>query len=282
MQQNRETVKRLSEYPGLRPWQMRLHGVIFEADTRAGKTFDIALLCCILLSLAVVMLESIRSVREGHAALLHAIEWILTLLFTAEYVLRLACLGRPLHYARSFFGIVDLVAIAPTYLALILPGAQYFLVVRVLRLLRVFRIFKLGHYLSEADILSTALRASRRKIEVFLVAVFTLVTLFGALMHVVEGEQNGFTSIPVGVYWAVVTLTTVGYGDISPQTPAGQVIASLIMIVGYAIIAVPTGIVTAEITYASHPKVSTQACPHCGIGAHEYGAEFCRKCGAKL
>jgi len=177
---------------------------------------------------------------------------------------------------------VDLLAIAPTYLAVFFPGAHYFLVIRVLRLLRVFRIFKLGHYLSEADVLSSALRASRRKIEVFLVTVFTLVILFGSLMYVVEGEQHGFTSIPVGVYWAVVTLTTVGYGDISPQTPLGQMIAALIMIVGYAIIAVPTGIVTAEIAYASHQRISTQSCPQCGAGDHDFDARYCRRCGAQL
>ncbi len=274
--------KRASEYPGLRPWQVRLHEVIFEADTPAGKAFDIALLCCILLSLAAVMLESIQSIREEHAVLLIQIEWGLTLLFTAEYILRLSCLGRPLSYACTFFGMVDLLAIAPTYLAVLFPGAHYFLVIRVLRLLRVFRIFKLGHYLSEADILTSALRSSRRKIEVFLVAVFTLVVLFGALMYVIEGEEHGFTSIPVGVYWAVVTLTTVGFGDITPQTPLGQAVAALIMVVGYAIIAVPTGIVTAEIAFASHPKVSTQACPQCGVGGHEFNARYCRQCGSQL
>ena len=282
MVRKNQSAKRDSEYPGLRPWQARLHEVIFEADTPAGKAFDVTLLCCILLSLAIVMLESIQSVREAHAVLLLRIEWGLTLLFTLEYILRLSCLGRPLSYAHSFFGLVDLLAIAPTYLAVIFPGAHYFLVIRVLRLLRVFRIFKLGHYLSEADILTSALRASRRKIEVFLVAVFTMVILFGALMYAVEGEQHGFSSIPMGVYWAIVTLTTVGYGDISPQTPLGQAIASIIMIVGYAIIAVPTGIVTAEIAYAAHPKVSTQACPQCGVGDHEFGARFCRQCGSQL
>jgi voltage-gated potassium channel len=282
MTHNTEAEIRRTEYPGVKPWQAQLHKVIFEADTRAGKIFDIVLLCSILLSLIAVMLESVRSVRDAHADLLHGIEWGLTLLFTVEYILRLSSLGRPLRYARSFFGIVDLLAIAPTYLAAFVPGAQYFLVVRVLRLLRVFRIFKLGHYLSEADVLMSALRASRRKIEVFLVAVFTLVILFGSLMHAIEGEKNGFTSIPLGCYWAVVTLTTVGYGDISPQTPLGQAFAAIIMIVGYAIIAVPTGIVTAEIAYAGHSKISTQACPQCGIGAHEYGARYCRQCGAKL
>ncbi len=273
---------RPAEFPGLRPWQRLLHEVIFEADTPAGKAFDVGILICILLSLAVVMLETIQSVRSEHAALLVRTEWGLTLFFTVEYILRLACLGKPHAYARSFFGMVDLLAIAPTYMAVFFPGAHYFLVIRVLRLLRVFRIFKLGHYLSEADVLSAALRASRRKIEVFLVTVFTLVVLFGSLMYVIEGEQHGFTSIPISVYWAVVTLTTVGYGDISPQTPMGQTIAALIMIVGYAIIAVPTGIVTAEIAYASHSKVSTQSCPQCGIGGHDFDARYCRRCGAQL
>jgi voltage-gated potassium channel len=282
MDRDKKRMRRPSEYPGVRPWQARLHEVIFEADTPAGKAFDICLLCAILLSLVVVALESVRAARTEHTDLLRLIEWVLTILFTVEYILRLASLGRPLRYALSFFGLVDLLAIAPTYLAALFPGAHYFLVIRVLRLLRVFRIFKLGHYLSEADVLTTALIASRRKIEVFLVAVFTLVTLFGALMYAVEGEDNGFTSIPVGIYWAVVTLTTVGYGDISPKTPAGQAIAALIMITGYAIIAVPTGIVTAEIAYASHTQVSTQACPQCGIGGHQYDARYCRQCGALL
>lgn len=282
MNSNRMATQQAAEYPGLRPWQKRLHTIIFEADTRAGKAFDIALLCCILLSLAVVMLESVLSVRARYSSLLLDIEWGLTILFTLEYVLRLACLGRPFSYACTFFGMTDLLAIAPTYLAVLFPGAHYFLVIRVLRLLRVFRIFKLGHYLSEADVLQSALRASRRKIEVFLVAVFTLVVLFGSLMYAIEGEAHGFTSIPVGVYWAVVTLTTVGYGDISPQTPIGQAIAALIMIVGYAIIAVPTGIVTAEIAFASNAKVSTQACPQCGVGGHDFDARFCRHCGSRL
>jgi len=274
--------RRPSEHPGLQPWQKQLHEIVFEADTPPGKAFDIVLLGAILLSLAVVMLESIRSVRDVHSGALRAIEWVLTVLFTVEYGLRLACLGRPLRYARSFFGVVDILAIAPTYLAVLFPSAHYFLVVRVLRLLRVFRIFKLGHYLSEADILTRALRASRRKIEVFLVAVFTLVTIFGSLMYVIEGEAHGFSSIPVGIYWAVVTLTTVGYGDISPETPLGQALAAVIMIVGYAIIAVPTGIVTAEIAFATHWQVSTQACPLCGQGGHDFDARFCKNCGAHL
>jgi voltage-gated potassium channel len=210
------------------------------------------------------------------------VEWVFTILFTVEYFLRLVSVRRPLAYATSFFGVVDLLAVAPTFLSLFVPGSQYLLVIRVLRLLRVFRIFKLAEHLSEADVLVRALRASRRKISVFLLAVLTLVVIIGSLLYVIEGEQNGFTSIPISIYWAVVTLTTVGYGDISPQTPLGQTLAAAVMIIGYGIIAVPTGIVTAELTQSARRTVSTQACPSCAAEGHDADAVYCKYCAARL
>ena len=211
-------------------WRWRAYRVVFDSDTRAGRAFDVALSVAIVISVVVVMLESVASVRVRHGALLRGLEWGVTALFTAEYVLRLSIVRRPLRYARSFFGLVDLLALVPTYASLLVPGAQSLLVVRMLRLMRVFRVLKLGRYLDEASTLRTALWASRRKIAVFVLFVFTLVVVLGALMYLVEGGQSGFTSIPRSVYWAVVTLTTVGYGDISPVTPLGQFVATVIML----------------------------------------------------
>lgn len=263
-------------------WRTVLHEVIFEADTPAGKGFDVLLIVCILASVAAVMLDSIGAVRVQNGRLLYGIEWFFTLIFTAEYLLRLLCVGRPLKYAGSFYGVVDLMAIVPTYLSLVLPGSQYLLVIRILRILRIFRILKLVPYLGEAQLLMQALRASGRKIAVFLYTVLTLVVIFGSLMYVVEGEVHGFTSIPRSIYWAIVTLTTVGYGDISPHTNLGQALASVVMIFGYAIIAVPTGIVTVEMSQAFGRKVSTQACPECSAEGHDVGARHCKFCGAAL
>jgi len=263
-------------------WRGRLHEVIYEAETPAGRAFDVALIWLILLSVVAVLLESVRSVRTEHGALLYTIEWVFTILFTVEYVLRLVGVRRPLAYATSFFGVVDLLAILPTFLSLLVPGSQYLLVIRVLRLLRVFRVFKLAEHLSEADVLYRALRASRRKISVFLLTVLTLVVIIGALLYVVEGEENGFTSIPISIYWAVVTLTTVGYGDISPQTPLGRTLAAAVMIIGYGIIAVPTGIVTVELAQAARKGVTTQACPSCSAQGHDADAAFCKYCGSGL
>jgi voltage-gated potassium channel len=263
-------------------WRVVLHEVIFEADTPAGKGFDVILIISILASVAAVMLDSIGSVRSSFGSLLYRIEWFFTLIFTVEYLLRLLCVGRPIHYAVSFYGIVDLLAIIPTYLSLILPGSQYLLVIRILRILRIFRILKLVPYLKEAQLLIKALRASSRKIAVFLYTVSTMVVIFGSLMYVIEGEAHGFTSIPRSIYWAIVTLTTVGYGDISPQTGFGQAMASLVMILGYAIIAVPTGIVTVEMSHAFGADVSTQACPECGAEGHDVDARHCKFCGAAL
>lgn len=262
----------------------RLHEIIFEADTRAGRLFDLALIWLILLSVATVILESVREVRQQYGPLLYALEWLFTLLFTLEYLLRLLSVRRPLRYATSFFGVVDLLAIIPTYLSIILPGSQYLLVIRILRLLRVFRLLKLSEYVTEADTLRRALRASRRKISVFLSAVMLLVIIIGALMYVLEGEEHGFTSIPISVYWAIVTLTTVGYGDLSPRTPLGQILASVVMIIGYGIIAVPTGIVSVELAHAvrDQQQVSTRSCPECSAEGHDPDALCCKYCGATL
>lgn len=260
----------------------RVHEIIFEADTRAGKWFDILLIGCILVSVTVVMLDSIEPFRGPYGQLFHTLEWFFTVLFSIEYLLRLLSVGRPVKYATSFFGLVDFVSIVPTYLSLIFPATRYFAVIRTLRILRVFRVLKLIQYLREANLLMTALRASRRKITVFLFTVSTLVILFGSLMYVIEGEVSGFSSIPRSIYWAIVTMTTVGYGDISPQTGLGQALASVVMILGYSIIAVPTGIVTVEIGQAMAKEVSTQACPQCGREGHDVQAIHCKFCGEKL
>jgi voltage-gated potassium channel len=264
------------------PGRARLHQVVFENDTPAGRVFDLILIALVLLSVAIVSLETVSGLRPGVYRVLRAAEWVLTGLFTIEYVLRLIAVRRPLAYVTSFYGVVDVLAILPTYVSLVFPGAQALLVVRVLRLLRVFRVLKLSRFLSEASVLARALRASSRKITVFLLTVSTLVVVIGSLMFVVEGPEHGFTSIPTSMYWAVVTLTTVGYGDISPRTPLGQALASLVMILGYGIIAVPTGIVTAELTQGRAHAVSGQACPNCSAEGHDVDARFCRRCGATL
>lgn len=272
--------------PSNSPWRSRLHSVVFEADTRAGRLFDVVIITMILLSVVVVSLETVRDLPPTLAASLRIAEWVLTVVFTLEYLLRLIAVQRPAAYAASFFGVVDLLAILPSWIALIFPAARVLLVIRVLRLLRIFRVFKLARYVSEARVLAGALQASARKITVFLLTVFTIVVLMGSTMYLVEGPANGFTSIPRSMYWTVVTLTTVGYGDIAPRTPLGQTIASLIMILGYGIIAVPTGIVTAEIAQqgrisdASH--INTQACAACGADDHRSGARHCYRCGASL
>jgi voltage-gated potassium channel len=233
-------------------------------------------------SVVVVLLESVASVRARVGPTLRALEWGFTVLFTIEYILRLFSVGRPLRYARSVYGLIDLIAILPTYLSLILPGAHNLLVVRLLRLLRIFRVLKLAEYLRESRTLVQALRASSRKIFVFLLTVMTIVVVVGTLMYVIEGERHGFTSIPISIYWAVVTLTTVGYGDLAPATTVGRALAVLLMLTGYGIIAVPTGIVTVELTRASLHPISTQACPACGAGGHEHDAVYCRRCGTRL
>ncbi|MCK8502641.1 ion transporter [Myxococcus fulvus] len=275
-------MSRYSEQSPVGGFRARLHTIIFEADTPAGKSFDVALMWAILFSVVAVMLESVSSVRERHGTALSIAEWAFTAIFAIEYVLRLIAVRRPLDYARSFFGLVDLLAILPSFLSVLLPGAQTLLVVRVLRLLRVFRVLKLGHLLGQAEILLTALRASRGKITVFLGFVLTVVVIMGAVMYMVEGEVHGFDSIPRAMYWAVVTMTTVGFGDITPKTVPGQFIASVLMIMGYGILAVPTGIVSVELAAATRAPVDTQACPGCGTQGHDLDARFCKVCGTAL
>ena len=266
----------------MQSWRHKLHEVIFEADTVPGRWFDTALIACILLSVAIVMLDSVATVNRAYGRWFYWWEWGFTLLFTGEYLLRLICIERPLRYARSFFGLVDLLAVLPTYLSALIPGGQYFIVIRILRLLRVFRVFKLVPYLGEARLLLTALKASARKILVFLYTVLMLAVIFGAAMYVVEGAERGFTSIPRSIYWTIVTMTTVGFGDITPQTPLGQMLASVIMIIGYGIIAVPTGIVTVELAQSVQRRVSTQACPACSAEGHDHDARHCKSCGSPL
>jgi len=268
--------------PDLSPTQQKLHEIIFEADTPAGKAFDVSLMVVIILSVVAVMLESSSAIQARYGPWLRTFEWVVTILFTIEYVLRLYCVGKPARYARSFFGVVDLLAILPSYLSLFIPGAQSLLVIRALRLLRVFRVLKLAHFVGEASELRAALRASARKIIVFLGAVLTCTLIVGSLMYLIEGEANGFTSIPVSIYWAIVTMTTVGYGDIAPQTALGKILASAIMILGYGIIAVPTGIVSVELAGVTRKKVTTQACPQCSAGGHDADAVHCKYCGAAL
>ncbi len=274
-------MKKEATRPAESKWRYRLYEIIFEAETVGGRTFDVLLLWTILLSVLVVILESVKSVRQEYGDLLTAAEWAFTIVFTIEYVLRLISVRRPLNYATSFFGVIDLLAIIPTYASFFLPGLQYLLAVRILRLLRIFRILKLAEFVSEARVITSALRASMKKISVFLFAILILVTIIGSIMYVIEGEEHGFTDIPTSIYWAVVTLTTVGYGDLSPKTGIGKAFASLVMILGYAIIAVPTGIVTVELS-RSVKKISTQVCPECHTQDHDADAVFCKYCASRL
>jgi|SRR5688572_12341102 len=264
-------------------WRQRLHEVIFESNTSEGKTFDIFLLISILASIAIVMLDSVASLHSRYGEFFFVLEWGFTILFTIEYVLRLISVKRPLLYVASFLGLVDLMAILPMYLSIFLVGAQSLLVLRALRLLRIFRIFKLTHFLSEMSYLGAAMRSSAKKISIFMLVVLAIVVILGSIMYLVEGVENGFTNIPESIYWAIVTITTVGYGDIAPVTPGGKFIASLIMLIGYGIIAVPTGIITTEIAmmYRSEKK-GHEACPACGREGHDYNASFCKYCGEKL
>lgn len=263
--------------------KLKLYEIIFEADTYAGKTFDILLLFCIVSSVAIVTLESIASIEQRYGFALRTAEWFFTGIFTLEYLARLWVVPNKRRYALSFFGIIDLLSILPTYLAFFFGGAQSLMVIRSLRLLRIFRIFKLSRYIGEGQYLARALKASQHKIIVFLLTVLTSVIVFGTLMYLIEGPAHGFTSIPKSVYWAIVTLTTVGYGDIAPQTPVGQSIASIIMILGYGIIAIPTGIVSAEmVQIKSKEKISTQVCPHCLKEGHDVDAIYCKYCSGVL
>lgn len=265
-------------------WRHKLFEIVFEANTPAGKAFDVLLLLLIVASVIVVVLDSVSGLSERHAILFDRLEWAFTLIFTLEYLVRLACVDRPARYARSFFGLVDLVSILPTYLALFFPALQFFMNIRLLRLLRVFRILKLTAYITEYGALLSALRASRHKILVFIGTVAILVLLLGTVMYVVEGPENGFTSIPVAMYWAISTMTTVGFGDITPKTDLGRGIASFVMLLGWGILAVPTGIVTAEMTgrrVVESLRLWVR-CPACGLAGHSENARYCRECGAHL
>lgn len=264
-------------------WKLRLYEIIFKSDTRAGQLFDIVLLILILISILVVMLESVPSQKEEYGKWLVSTEWVLTIIFTLEYITRVSVVQEKHKYVLSFFGIIDLLSILPTYLAFLIPGSQSLLVIRSIRLLRIFRIFKLGRFIGEGQNLTQALRASRYKITVFLITIMASVIITGTLMFLIEGPTNGFTSIPTSIYWAIVTMTTVGYGDIAPQTPIGQAIASIIMILGYGIIAVPTGIVSAEmISQKQSSKISLKVCSHCLKEGHDADATFCKFCGGKI
>jgi voltage-gated potassium channel len=263
--------------------RLTFYTVIFEADTRAGRAFDLALMIAILASVAVVIMDSVQRLSSRYGHLFDLLEWAFTLLFTAEYLARLWCVRRPSRYARSFFGIIDVLAFLPSYLALLFPQAVAFQEVRTLRLLRIFRILKLGAYVAEYRALGQALRASARKILIFLSVVLMAVLLLGSTMYVVEGPENGYTSIPTAVYWGIVTMTTVGYGDVTPHTDLGKLIASLMMLIGWGILAVPTGIVTAEMTARRFiRRPTTRTCHECLSEGHEADARFCKDCGAKL
>jgi len=264
----------------------RIHEIIFEADTPAGKAFDVSLLIMIVLSVVVVSLETIEGLAVNYGRAFYLIEWGLTILFSLEYLLRIYSVNKPLRYIFSFYGIVDLLSILPTFLSLFVAGSQYLITIRALRLLRIFRVFKLGNYLVESHILMTALRASRVKIIVFLGAVLTSVVFVGSLMYLVEANANsGFDSIPHSIYWAIVTITTVGYGDIAPVTPLGQFLSAILMIMGYGVLAVPTGIVSVELATASQESMqnpTTKACPNCSREGHDADSEYCKYCGSKL
>jgi len=273
----------LTDVPAYRAaWRKRMNIIIFGSDTPAGKLFDVVLLWLILLSILCVILESVPQILDEYRLWLRYAEWAFTLLFTLEYILRLVSAPRASVYAKSFFGLVDLLSIIPTFLSFYLAGVQTLLVIRAIRLLRVFRIFKLAQYLGEAEVLMSALQASRHKIMVFLGGVLSLILIVGSLMYLIEGPANGFTSIPVSIYWAVVTLTTVGYGDITPLTPLGKLMASLVMLMGYGILAVPTGIVSVEIGRASRRSLVSNQCPRCAEDRHGEDSRYCFRCGERL
>lgn len=263
-------------------WKHNFYEIIFESESKAGKAFDIALLIIILLSVVLVIIESVPRFNEEYGDALRIMEWGITVIFTLEYIVRIIISRFPRKYIFSFYGIIDLLAVIPTYLSLFFTGAHGLIVIRTIRLLRIFRILKLTRYTNEGAIIMQALRASRVKISVFLFAILMIIIIIGTLMYLIEGEEGGFTSIPESIYWAIVTLTTVGYGDITPQTDLGKFISGLVMILGYAIIAVPTGIVTAELSFGYRRSRSHGECKVCGNEDNDKDAEFCKKCGAKL
>jgi voltage-gated potassium channel len=262
--------------------RQRLHDIIFQHDDPAERAFDVVVIAAIVLSVVVVMLDSVESIAARYGNVLYVAEWFFTVLFTIEYLLRLWTSPRPLAYARSFYGVVDLLSVLPTWLSILFPPGRFLVVLRALRVLRVFRILKLAEYVEQGAVLSAALRASRYKITVFVTAVVTLSVIVGSMMYLIEGPAAGFTSIPQSVYWAVVTLTTVGYGDIAPESPLGKALAATLMIMGYGIIAVPTGIVTLELDRASRSGGAGRPCPGCGVDRHEADSTFCRHCGTQL
>ena len=269
------------------PWRGQLYDILFETELLGARIFDVALIVAILASVLVVMLDSVESIGDRHDVALPVLEWIFTVLFTAEYAARVVSVQSKRRYALSFFGIIDLLSIIPTYLSVLLPGTQFLAIIRVLRVLRVFRVLKLVRYLGEARTLGRALAASRFRIVVFLITVLTLTVILGSFMYLIEGADAGFTSIPVAVYWAVVTLTTVGFGDITPDTAVGQMLASLIMLLGYGMIAVPTGIVSVELAQAAHaaggsPEICDRVCSGCRGGGHDEDARFCKTCGGTV
>ena len=264
-----------------KPWKAKLYTVIFEAETPSGKMFDILLIWAIILSIGTICLESIKGVKASYGPTLFIIEWIFTGLFTLEYFLRILSLKKPTSYIFSFYGIIDLLAILPSFLSFFIGGAHSLTVIRSIRLLRIFRLLKLSRYMGEAEVLTKALISGRHKITVFLMAVFTVALFMGAVMYVVEGEEHGFTSIPKGIYWAIVTMTTVGYGDLAPQTDLGRFLASILMVMGYGIIAVPTGIISVELANVTNNK-TTRTCSSCMLEGHTVDAVFCRACGSTL
>lgn len=264
------------------PWQRKIEAVIEGTATRAGKRFDLVLLMVILLSIIVVMLESVRSLKEAYGPTFFTIEWVITGLFSLEYLLRILSARQPLRYIFSFLGLIDLLSLLPSYLGLLVEGTEALMVIRSVRFLRIFRVLKLSRYMLGADILGEALRNSRPKITVFLTSILTIVIIMGGLMYVIEPDDAGFNSIPRSIYWAIITITTVGYGDIAPVTPLGQGLAALIMLFGYAIIAVPTGIVSSEITALKKDHQKPQACPQCGETGHPKEARYCWQCGEEL
>ncbi len=263
-------------------WRDRLFQIIYHSDTPAGKWFDLGLIACILLSVLVVMLDSVAELNQQYSHLFNMLEWGFTIIFSVEYILRIISIQKPLHYIFSFYGIVDLIAILPTYLGLFFPGTQYLLVVRSLRILRIFRILKLTQYMGEANMLVKALLGARQKVVVFLAFLLSVASIFGSFMYLIEGPENGFSSIPRGVYWAIITVTTVGYGDVAPQTPLGQGIASIMVILGYSIIAVPTGILTAEFSEQIRKELAAKGpeCQVCGFTSTDKKSLYCSQCGA--
>lgn len=263
-------------------WRNLWYRLIFHHEAKPERNFDLLLILAILASIAVVMVDSVASIKIRWHEILFIAEWAFTILFTVEYLLRLWVVRRPWRYATSFFGVIDLLAILPTYLSLLLVGSNYLMVIRVLRLLRVFRVLKMVQYSSEAGVLIGSLARSGRKIFVFICAVITIVIIFGSLMYVIEGPENGFTSIPTSMYWAVVTMATVGFGDIAPHTALGRLITSILILIGYSIIAVPTGIYTAELANTLRPKRRSASCVQCALPDHEIDAGHCRRCGHRL